>query len=105
MIDVSCLAIEQAAILRAGLDAPGMFHTADGPDGGLRVTLRGGDSRGETRRLDFALGLCVIGTEIYDSRRVELQLRGRSGRQGEFGLARPSCRWRIGWSTWTPTGY
>ena len=41
----------------------------------------------EVRRLEFALGLCVIGTEIYDSRRVELQLRGRSGRQGEFGLA------------------
>ena len=87
VVDVSCLAIEQAAILRAGLDASGMFHTADGPDGGLKVTLRGGDNRGETRTLEFALGLCVIGTEIYDSRRVELQLRGRSGRQGEFGLA------------------
>ena len=37
---------------------------------------------------EFSLGLCVIGTEIYDSRRVELQLRGRSGRQGEFGLAK-----------------
>ena len=87
VVDVSCLSIDQAAILRAGLDDSGEFHTADGPDGGLRVTLRGGDSRGETRRLEFALGLCVIGTEIYDSRRVELQLRGRSGRQGEFGLA------------------
>ena len=64
-----------------------MSHTADGPDDGLRVTLRDGDDRGETRRHEFALGLCVIGTEIYDSRRVELQLRGRSGRQGEFGLA------------------
>ena len=86
-VDVSCLSIEQAAALRAGLDASGMFHTADGPDDGLRVTLRDGDDRGETRRHEFALGLCVIGTEIYDSRRVELQLRGRSGRQGEFGLA------------------
>ena len=87
VVDVSCPAIEQVAILRAGLDAFGMFHTVDGPDCGLRVTMRGGDNRGETRRLEFALGLCVIGTEIYDSRRVELQLRGRSGRQGQFGLA------------------
>ena len=44
-------------------------------------------TRNRLYKLDFALGLCVIGTEIYDSRRVELQLRGRSGRQGEFGLA------------------
>ena len=87
VVDVSCLAFGQAAILRAGLDASGMFQMADGPDGGLRVTLGGGDNRREIRRLEFALGLCVIGTEIYDSRRVELQLRGRSGRQGEFGLA------------------
>ena len=38
--------------------------------------------------MDFGLGLCVIGTEMNDSRRVDLQLRGRSGRQGHFGSSR-----------------
>ena len=27
-------------------------------------------------------GLCVIGTERHESRRIDNQLRGRSGRQG-----------------------
>jgi preprotein translocase subunit SecA len=30
-------------------------------------------------------GLCVIGTERHDSRRIDNQLRGRSGRQGDPG--------------------
>ena len=33
-------------------------------------------------------GLLVIGTERYDSRRVDDQLRGRSGRQGDVGESR-----------------
>nr|AWT38726.1 preprotein-translocase subunit a [Licmophora sp.] len=33
-------------------------------------------------------GLCVIGTERNDSRRVDNQLRGRCGRQGDPGLSR-----------------
>jgi preprotein translocase subunit SecA len=32
-------------------------------------------------------GLCVIGTEFHDSARVDRQLFGRSGRQGDPGLA------------------
>lgn len=31
-------------------------------------------------------GLCVIGTERHESRRIDNQLRGRSGRQGDPGL-------------------
>lgn len=30
-------------------------------------------------------GLCVIGTERHESRRIDNQLRGRSGRQGDPG--------------------
>src|SRR5690625_7807326 len=30
-------------------------------------------------------GLAIIGTERHDSRRVDRQLRGRSGRQGDAG--------------------
>ena len=33
-------------------------------------------------------GLCVVGTERNDSRRVDDQLRGRCGRQGDPGLSR-----------------
>ena len=32
-------------------------------------------------------GLCVIGTERHESRRIDNQLRGRSGRQGDPGLS------------------
>ena len=31
-------------------------------------------------------GLCVIGTERHESRRIDNQLRGRSGRQGDVGF-------------------
>lgn len=36
----------------------------------------------ETKKLG---GLCVIGTERHESRRIDNQLRGRSGRQGDSG--------------------
>ncbi len=37
----------------------------------------------ETRSLG---GLCVLGTERHESRRIDNQLRGRSGRQGDSGF-------------------
>ncbi len=33
-------------------------------------------------------GLCIIGTERHESRRIDNQLRGRSGRQGDPGYSR-----------------
>ena len=33
-------------------------------------------------------GLCVVGTERHESRRIDNQLRGRSGRQGDPGYSR-----------------
>ena len=38
--------------------------------------------------IDFGLGLYVMGIELSQSARIDLQLKGRSGRQGEFGLTR-----------------
>lgn len=38
--------------------------------------------------LEFGLGLHVIGTEMNESARVDRQLRGRSGRQGQHGSSR-----------------
>ena len=32
-------------------------------------------------------GLCIIGTERHESRRIDNQLRGRSGRQGDIGAS------------------
>ena len=42
----------------------------------------------EGRKVAEAGGLHVIGTERHDSRRIDLQLRGRSGRQGDPGASR-----------------
>ena len=39
----------------------------------------------ERERVLAAGGLCVIGTERHESRRIDNQLRGRSGRQGDPG--------------------
>ena len=39
----------------------------------------------ERERVLKAGGLCVIGTERHESRRIDNQLRGRSGRQGDLG--------------------
>jgi preprotein translocase subunit SecA len=43
---------------------------------------------GDEVRLEFGLGLHVIGTEMNESARVDRQLRGRSGRQGQYGSSR-----------------
>lgn len=40
----------------------------------------------EYQEVKNAGGLCVIGTERHDSRRIDNQLRGRSGRQGDPGV-------------------
>ncbi|WP_067733036.1 preprotein translocase subunit SecA [Novosphingobium naphthalenivorans] len=42
----------------------------------------------EKQRVLDAGGLCVIGTERHESRRIDNQLRGRSGRQGDPGLSK-----------------
>ncbi|MCR4563423.1 MAG: preprotein translocase subunit SecA [Clostridiales bacterium] len=39
----------------------------------------------EADRVREAGGLCIIGTERHESRRIDNQLRGRSGRQGDPG--------------------
>ena len=43
---------------------------------------------GEADRVREAGGLFIIGTERHDSRRIDNQLRGRSGRQGDPGETR-----------------
>ena len=45
-------------------------------------------SRRQKKVVLEAGGLCVIGTERHESRRIDNQLRGRSGRQGDPGLSK-----------------
>ena len=40
-------------------------------------------------------GLKIIGTERHESRRIDNQLRGRAGRQGDPGEARSSFPWKM----------
>lgn len=44
--------------------------------------------KGEAEKVRAAGGLFVIGTERHESRRIDNQLRGRSGRQGDPGESR-----------------
>jgi preprotein translocase subunit SecA len=61
---------------------------ADGPERDRRIE----EIRGQVSRLkDKALkagGLFVLGTERHESRRIDNQLRGRSGRQGDPGRSK-----------------
>ena len=41
----------------------------------------------EKEKVIAAGGLCIIGTERHDSRRIDNQLRGRAGRQGDPGAS------------------
>jgi preprotein translocase subunit SecA len=54
---------------------------------GVDIKLGGNPSTKEQYEEIIALGgLAVIGTERHDARRIDNQLRGRSGRQGDPGL-------------------
>ena len=41
----------------------------------------------EKAQVISAGGLCIIGTERHESRRIDNQLRGRAGRQGDIGMS------------------
>ena len=41
----------------------------------------------EKQEVIAAGGLCIIGTERHESRRIDNQLRGRAGRQGDIGMS------------------
>ncbi|MFN3198187.1 MAG: preprotein translocase subunit SecA [Bradymonadia bacterium] len=44
--------------------------------------------KAEKAKVLEAGGLCIIGTERHESRRIDNQLRGRAGRQGDPGVSR-----------------
>ncbi len=54
---------------------------------GVDIHMGGSDEVDKKKVLDLG-GLYVIGTNKYESRRIDKQLRGRAGRQGEPGSSR-----------------
>lgn len=64
---------------------------ADMPEGSEReaaIAQIKAEIAAEKQRVLEAGGLFVLGTERHESRRIDNQLRGRSGRQGDPGLSR-----------------
>ena len=54
---------------------------------GTDISLGGGDKEEEQKVKELG-GLYVIGTERHENRRIDNQLRGRAGRQGDPGVSR-----------------
>jgi preprotein translocase subunit SecA len=46
------------------------------------------DQKNDHKDVVDLAGLCILGTERHESRRIDNQLRGRSGRQGDPGVSR-----------------
>jgi preprotein translocase subunit SecA len=60
----------------------------EGPDRGARETSIRAEVAELKKKAIAAGGLYIIGTERHESRRIDNQLRGRSGRQGDPGHSR-----------------
>ncbi|AKM09703.1 preprotein translocase subunit SecA [Croceicoccus naphthovorans] len=61
---------------------------AEGPERDAAVARIKEEIAAERQQVLDAGGLFVLGTERHESRRIDNQLRGRSGRQGDPGLSR-----------------
>ena len=60
----------------------------DGPAKDAAIEQIRAEIAAEKQKVKEAGGLFVLGTERHESRRIDNQLRGRSGRQGDPGLSR-----------------
>ena len=95
-VELSCFTKEEADFLWTEASGSGSYSVRRNRRGEWEELVVRSQSTSEgwlqadapSRRLDFGLGLYVIGTEFHESPRIDLQLRGRSGRQGEFGWSR-----------------
>jgi preprotein translocase subunit SecA len=77
---------EAAVVARAGeLSAVTISTSMAGRGTDIRL---GGEGQAERNRIAALGGLYVIGTNRHESHRVDLQLRGRAGRQGDPGETR-----------------
>jgi preprotein translocase subunit SecA len=79
---------EQEAAIVAEAGAPGAVTISTNMAGrGTDIRLGGRDER-ERDRVVALGGLAVIGTNLHESVRIDRQLRGRAGRQGDPGASR-----------------
>ena len=62
--------------------------TPEGPEREAAIERFKAEIDAEKEKVLAAGGLAVIGTERHESRRIDNQLRGRSGRQGDPGLSK-----------------
>jgi preprotein translocase subunit SecA len=60
----------------------------EGPERDVAIESLKGEIAAEKAKVVEAGGLFVLATERHESRRIDNQLRGRSGRQGDPGLSR-----------------
>jgi preprotein translocase subunit SecA len=65
-----------------------LTHLAEGPERDAAIERIRAEIAAEKAAVLEAGGLFVLGTERHESRRIDNQLRGRSGRQGDPGLSR-----------------
>ena len=84
---------EKEAVIIAEAGRPGAITIATNMAGrGTDIVLGGSkdekDWQAKNKEVIDAGGLHVIGTERHESRRIDNQLRGRSGRQGDPGYSR-----------------
>ena len=63
-------------------------ESAEGPEKDAAIERIRAEASEQKRQVLEAGGLFVLGTERHESRRIDNQLRGRSGRQGDPGLSR-----------------
>ncbi len=65
-----------------------LAEMAEGPERDAETArIKAEVAEGKAKVLEVG-GLCVIGTERHESRRIDNQLRGRSGRQGDPGRSK-----------------
>jgi preprotein translocase subunit SecA len=65
-----------------------LANMPEGPERDAAIERIREEIRAERQQVLDAGGLFVLGTERHESRRIDNQLRGRSGRQGDPGLSR-----------------
>ncbi len=100
-VRIRCNSRTEAQLLRETLLAqPGLRVGDESKQGcySLLVSLENAPSNpdkdiGSIPTLDFGLGLHVVSSEFNQFPRVALQLKGRSGRQGNFGSSRALLSW------------
>ena len=71
-----------------------IHNEINGTDAGQEDKIRS-EIDEEKNKVIGANGLYVIGTERHESRRIDNQLRGRSGRQGDPGASNFFYPWRM----------